>query len=52
MDKDRIKMWLKQLFSEKVCCGNKSCNRYWGCVNNCDLGTKKCLMRKRGSIAK
>lgn len=38
---------IKALFVKKICCGDKSCNRYWGCVNNCDLGAKKCLMRKR-----
>ena len=41
----KILNYIKILFVKKICCGDKSCNRYWGCVNDADLCAKRCSMR-------
>ena len=44
----KILNYIKALFVKKICCGDKSCNRYWGCVNDADLCAKKCSIRIHG----
>ena len=34
------------IFHKKVCCGDKSCDRYWGCMNECDKAARNCWKRK------
>ena len=37
--------FIRRLFKKKKCCGNKSCDAYWGCVNDVDLATRRCRFR-------
>lgn len=38
---------LQEAMQKHGCCGDKSCSRYYGCVNDCDLSAIKCPQRRK-----